>query len=232
MKTTRVRFGWKVLEVEDDPHFNDPHYEQECFRRLLMQRWDKDGSCYVDVGAHQGIYTSFFQALGGPPSCVAAFEPNPDNWRLLAGNLAPTAVQAPAAVYPYALGRAAGVGKLRCWRDRPGASGQGQFVIGDPCEHEHDTVLAALDDLKFPLRVALVKIDVEHWEFEVVAGAVQTILRDKPRLLVEVHSEAAARRLTDFCRARRFPFEVWQASAGGQVRDFLFVDTALTQPPG
>ena len=48
--------------------------------------------------------------------------------------------------------------------------------------------LRAIDDLAFP-QVDLIKIDVEGFELEVLAGATQTLRRDQPLIVMEVHGD-------------------------------------------
>ena len=56
---------------------------ERCLYRTLIQ----PGMIVVDIGANIGIYTHFFARLIGEDGEVHAFEPDPTNFRLLAGAL-------------------------------------------------------------------------------------------------------------------------------------------------
>jgi hypothetical protein len=53
----------------------------------------------------------------------------------------------------------------------------------------------------------LVKMDVEGGEAEVLKGALRVFSDSRPRLLCEVHHEAAARAVRDWLRERSYTFE-------------------------
>lgn len=97
--------------------------------------------------------------------------------RLLANRTCATFVQDSAAIHP-----------------QPDAAGIKQ--IGEQLVR-----VTRLDDLRplfssYPLVV--IKIDVEGWELEVLAGAVETLRRQRPMLLIEAHSAELEERVCSF----------------------------------
>jgi FkbM family methyltransferase len=147
---------------------------------LVLDKIVLRGGTAVDVGANQGVFAYAFSKIADR---VEAFEPNPDCAafaRRMLGNR--------ARLHAIALS------------DR---SGQSEFVVpvskegvalhlgGSLTRAEHgDTVrftveVRTLDSFGFK-DVRAVKIDVEGGEMEVLEGGRETILRDRPALIVEL----------------------------------------------
>jgi FkbM family methyltransferase len=158
-------------------------FELKLVRRLLA-----DGGDFVDVGAHIGFYTVAAARCG---SRVLAFEPHPRAQEHLRANLELNGVS--AEVVPKAASSASGVATLRVpdTADMSWSSlEQRAFAEGAPLEVELTTVddEAGVRDL----RPALVKVDVEGHELEVVAGMRRTIGAHRPQVLCEVSDRTAA----------------------------------------
>ena len=135
----------------------------------------------VDVGAHKGVYA---WALRKHSRRVHAFEPNPKIFpilnRIAGGNIEAS---------PIALSNETGTATFRVPRHRRGGfSNQGGSLSAVKVSGEHvgvEVETRRLDDLG--LRdIGFIKIDVEGFEQEVLAGAAECIARDRPTLLVEM----------------------------------------------
>lgn len=115
----------------------------------------------IDIGAHRGIYTKFlvqrFQE-------VIAIEPT---------DLAHQ-IDRRATVIQAAMG--AGVGRCRM---QPGQRNTGQTHVVEG----NDTIVLPLDTYGF--NPDFIKIDVEGMEFDVLQGGRQTILENKPVIMLE-----------------------------------------------
>ncbi|MDL2397689.1 FkbM family methyltransferase [Rhizobium mayense] len=139
----------------------------------------------VDVGANIGNHTLFFSAVVG--ARTLAIEPNAEALRILRANISLNGLQDRVDVKPIALGAEAGMGdvveedpsKLGMARVRLAADGQ--------------VPVARLDDVVREQHVDLIKIDVEGMETEVLRGAMGTMVRCRPRLLVEAATAQALR---------------------------------------
>lgn len=59
-------------------------YERETVK--LAKSLIKEGDVVLDIGAHVGYFTVLFAKFAGPAGRVLAFEPDPDNFRLLQKN--------------------------------------------------------------------------------------------------------------------------------------------------
>jgi FkbM family methyltransferase len=153
------------------------------------------GQCFWDLGAHFGLYTVGLARLVGPTGQVASFEPDPrsharcarhvamnglDNVRLFRAAVSNRATQqefiVPAAGAPF--------NHLR-YEDEPVTAGENIISI--------ETLV--LDKLVSDGRIRppqLVKVDVEGHGAKAVAGALQTITRHHPVLVMSFHSHAEA----------------------------------------
>jgi FkbM family methyltransferase len=147
--------------------------------RLLPTLVDRRRNA-VDVGANKGTYSYFMARLARQ---VYAFEPNPKMFAVLRQ----TAGRNVTAL-PLALSDRSGAATLRVPYGRKGVSNQGSSLsAAKPMEHfiPLEVETRRLDDLGLG-DIGFIKIDVEGHEREVLAGAAQTIGRDRPTLLVEI----------------------------------------------
>lgn len=144
----------------------------------LCRQYIEPGSVVVEVGAHIGSHTVPIARLAGPWGRVYAFEPQRKIYRELYHNLGLNGVN---NVVP--LRYAIGVGETRIIEMNPATPGNeggtGVGAGGDRAE------LRSLDSFGFT-RVSLLKIDVEHYENEALDGAVETIRRNRPVILIEI----------------------------------------------
>jgi FkbM family methyltransferase len=156
----------------------------------------------LDIGASIGEFTI---AMLASSRAVIAFEPRPAQARELAAMF--DAVGAPVRVEAVALSDQPGVTAMRLVPDDPGRStiddsntlsdlGEGD---GGPVQII-DVPVRRLDDLELD-NVGLVKIDVEGHELAVLRGAADTLVRNRPAVLVEAeerHHPRAVAAITEF----------------------------------
>lgn len=166
-------------------------------RRFMIRRYDREvndwgeaelaqlrnllspGELALDVGCNLGAYTYELSRLTGR---VVAFEPNP----MLADLVARLGLPG-VEVRQVALSSRDGMAELLV---PTGSGGRGLASL------RSDTVAGRMvEKVAVPTRrldglalqpVAFIKIDVEGYEEEVLAGAMQTIARDRPKLLMEI----------------------------------------------
>ena len=150
-------------------------------------------SLFIDIGAHVGTWTLQLAPFFGG---IIAFEPNPLACQSLRRNLELNQISN-VRVEEIALWSTP-VGKMNlvlyC------APAQSTLLPAHPIDNktnkigEIQVVTTSLDayldvylrDIKAP-KIKLIKIDVEGAELEVVKGAVNTIERHKPSLVIELH---------------------------------------------
>ncbi|WP_207477561.1 FkbM family methyltransferase [Arenibaculum pallidiluteum] len=147
------------------------------------------GSVFVDAGANMGYYSVIAGRVVGASGFVHAFEPNPRLHELLAKNLSINGLAGRA--HACALGSRPG--RARLWTSRNAAGGG--YITNDPAadatasglvpvEVEVRTLDGALAEVP---EVHVMKIDVEGFEPEVLAGARATIERSRRlRLVIEL----------------------------------------------
>ena len=141
------------------------------------------GAAFIDIGAHIGTHTIYALRTGRFERAVA-FEPEPRNARLLAMNLDVNGVSERVVVVRKAAGAAAGTATLHLHPRNTGAhaidvppSVDGEASVAVPVVRVEDE-LQALGVL--PETVALIWVDVEGYEPQVLAGLAGLIARSVP----------------------------------------------------
>lgn len=136
------------------------------------------GKCFVDVGAYRGMW-SLFVAKSGVE--VHAFEPSPIPYAVLAEKVKK---YPNLHTYQCALGDKDSTVKLSL----PPFSYIGLITEkrGIPEKNTVDVVMRTLDELEIE-EVGVIKIDTEGYEVPILIGAKDTILKNRPRLIIEVH---------------------------------------------
>lgn len=138
----------------------------------------------LDVGANWGMYTGALLPLSRR---VIAFEPNPNMARVLARSWRR------ATVHRVALGAREGTETLSMPLMANGAASTGFGTltpIGAQCETVQVQV-CTLDSMLLS-HVGFIKIDVEGFEMQVLDGAMVTINRERPNMLIEAANGEAA----------------------------------------
>jgi len=141
------------------------------------------GDLAIDVGANIGYMTSLLALRAGPSGRVLAFEPHPQVFRHLSANVQRFRGKSTAAVetYPAALGERIGSCYLDCGADFAG--NQGTARITDR-ESPLPTSMTTLDQVLQGRTAALVKIDVEGGEGQVLKGAAHSLREGRIQSLV------------------------------------------------
>jgi FkbM family methyltransferase len=141
------------------------------------------GDLAVDVGANIGYMTSLLALRAGPAGRVLAFEPHPQVFRHLTANVRRFEGKSTAAVetYPSALGERTGSSFLDCGECF--ASNQGTARITDR-ESPLPVEMTTLDQVLQGRTAALVKIDVEGGEAQVLKGAAGSLREGRIENLV------------------------------------------------
>ncbi|HMU15820.1 MAG TPA: FkbM family methyltransferase [Thauera aminoaromatica] len=129
----------------------------------------------IDIGAHVGLWSMHLARLFGQ---VQAFEPNLELWDLFGWNLDGCDN---VDLHRVALGKSPGTAGLKVYE---GHSGHSQI------SGEGDVRVEPLDSYQLD-RVDFIKIDVEGLESLVVNGAMETIQRCQPVMVVEQKGEDA-----------------------------------------
>jgi FkbM family methyltransferase len=139
------------------------------------------GDVVCDVGANVGAITLMF-ARHVPEGAVYAFEPVRAHYQLLVTNVTLNEL---TNVAPFHAAVGAAGGRIRAPRVPFSLERNlGAIALEDFAEDGEEVPLIRIDDLKLPA-CALLKIDVEGMEADVVRGAAATLDRCRPLLFVE-----------------------------------------------
>jgi len=205
----------------------------EAFLRLV-----KPNQVVVDIGMHLGYFTVLFAQLVGSGGQVHSFEPTPSTRELALRNVGRFPQ---VTVHPYAV-----------WSSRQTMTfndygkqwmGFNSFtrarldteIKGTPFQVETTT----LDDLRRSLDrpIALVKIDAESAEKEILIGAQELLRSDRPLLSVEVGDfgkETTSRDLVQWLKAANYT--AWDSTSSGfqphKLKEHYGYDNVIFAPAG
>jgi len=170
----------------------------------LLQRWLGPGSVFVDVGANIGCHVLTAGSAVGETGIVLAFEPNPSVRDVLEGNIRLNGFDGRTRVHGCALGRSASRQVLRVPRaDTPEGANMGLASLV-ALKSDFDAVEVAVEpfdsvfDATGLSRCDVVKIDVQGYESEVLAGMTSVLSRFRPKVIFEWEAWAWAQAGADF----------------------------------
>jgi FkbM family methyltransferase len=162
----------------------------------MLRRVIPEDGIVFDVGAHAGQFTKLFAKLA-PNGFVYSFEPGTYARTILRIGIRANRLRN-VAILPFALGARSGVAMLSVPVKRSGSYGFGLSHIGAPDRPgEREAVaMTTLDEAAETLglmRLDFIKADIEGYEVQLIAGAVRTLARLRPALLLEVDPTRLAR---------------------------------------
>lgn len=159
-------------------------YEDLSFVRDYL----RSGDLFVDVGANIGVYALWASEVEGVD--VVAFEPSSTTYGRVIENVRLNQLDHRVQVVRKAVGSRPGAVRLTTGQDAVNR------IVGE-LEGTEEVELTTLDAELDQRKPALVKIDVEGAELDVLAGARQSILRHRPALIVEVNDADGLRQVLD-----------------------------------
>jgi FkbM family methyltransferase len=173
----------------------------------------------VDIGAYVGYYT-LLAAHANPDATVMAFEPHPKVFQRLKNHVALNQVSGVRA-RQLAVGNESGQTRFFTDPERlPTSSGLSERFFRETAHVPISVRVERLDDLldsEGVGSVGLMKIDTESTEPDVIDGARRSIERDRPFIVCEVLSEAAAAALDD--RRKDLGYRSYALSETGPVAE-------------
>ncbi len=194
------------------------------------------GDCVLDVGGNIGMYAKFLSGLVGPAGKVLSVEPLPrniaileyvrralhlDNVSIVRCALSDRDGRAELSIPTYESG------VENYYRPCLGGTGGGRKVW--VATRRIDSLLAGQTQ-----RVSFIKIDVEGHEWPCIQGALVSLRRDRPALLIEVNGDpdnplAAAAELFKILTETGYCAYVWEEHqvrprvAREQASDYFFL---------
>jgi FkbM family methyltransferase len=195
-------------------------YECETSRTLRFF-WGQSQT-FVDVGANCGLY-SIMAALWNSDIQVVAFEPLRAIYESLRKNVALNHLEDRVSCENTALSSQSGTALLHVPRSESKDPEATSTLAKDSWQVRHGSPSIEVTTLRFddyerlrPMRVDLVKIDVEDFEADVLEGMSATIQRDRPFIVCEIlsrnteHRNERTRRLLNALNYTPY----WITSAG------------------
>jgi FkbM family methyltransferase len=152
-------------------------------------------SIVLDIGAHHGEFAvplAYEMKTRQWSSKVWSFEPDPENFRCLQHNLSINGLSAHAELRMVAVSdQATESTELLCPFDNSSntLSRNAAYAIGDelPTVKRRLVKTVRIDDIDFgPAAIAIVKIDIQGSEPDALLGAMATLTRHRPIVVVEV----------------------------------------------
>jgi FkbM family methyltransferase len=194
----------------------------EPFELELIARFLRPGDCAVDVGANIGLHTLAMSSACGPNGRVLAVEPDPRNLRVCRRNLKING-RHNVEVLPVAASDRTGTIKLYLSKDN-----RGDHRVYDPGDHRQTLNVTAIPLTEVladrDLQPRLVKIDVQGWESNVLAGALLALRGQQPLVLITefwtdglVAAGSSASEylsLIDELQLDLYEIDAWQGSIG------------------
>ena len=185
--------GWHLPDHDQhfaawlEPHPSN-HYQQQALDLALEYATGRD--LVIDIGANIGLFATRFSTVFRQVVC---FEPVTVVYECLTLN---TRHASNITIHKSGLGDQAGTAMISV---PVGSTNCGQYSMVDFLEHQHaasETVpVARLDD--FDLSPDLIKMDVQGYEPWVLRGALQTLSRCAPVLMLEVEGKAVRGQLQE-----------------------------------
>jgi FkbM family methyltransferase len=160
----------------------------EPITRLLLGRLLQPGATLLDIGAHHGFF-ALTTGLVADGVRVIAFEPNPGNFRILQANVAANYL-ANVHCEPLAVSDCDGAATLYLTASDMSASLKKGFQSHDTQQiGSLEVRTTALDRYLPARRIAapiVIKVDIEGHEAAFMRGAMETIRKFKPEIILEV----------------------------------------------
>jgi len=189
-----ITLGGRTIPIEGSS--TDPYFQSlEVFAAQTAPLYrfvaeHADDGLIIDVGGNIGL-TAMAMSFAAPGSRIIAFEPSPDNVALFEAN-----TRGQTRIELERCGLADCTGNLDFLVPPAGANCHvvtpdyefSSSVGFHPLKVPVTTLDAYLDETKPNERVVLIKIDVEGFEPNVLAGARRVIQRDRPLIWMEFNS--------------------------------------------
>ena len=161
----------------------------------LFDRLLESGMTVVDIGANDGFYTSLAAAKVGAGGRVISFEPSPREFERLTANVALNRFENVETVRKGVAERAGTASFKIAGYEHEGQNTLGDFVW-DVRESTEETIeLTTLDEElagRNLTRLDVIKIDIEGAELRALRGAVETLKKWRPVMLLEMLEKAMA----------------------------------------
>lgn len=176
------------------PNYNEDYIQSAIFntRIYFEQSFLDELSAYlpkkptiIDIGANIGNHTLYW-ANENNAKKIYAFEPIPSTFKILKKNVKINNLQERVKLYNIGLSEETAKGHIVFFDSKN--IGATRLEVSDN-EAKNTIPLTALDSIKFDdKKIDLIKIDVECMDYLVLTGAIKTIQKYKPIIMIESFS--------------------------------------------
>ncbi len=162
--------------------FNGNFYESDYLDYIKSVYGSRiKGNTVLDIGANIGNHSVYF-AKKIEAARVYSFEPIRENYENLRRNIDINNLGDKVYLRKVALGeKRSGGARISYSENNVGGTRINSSVQDEGAEFE----IVPLDELEFEGNIALIKIDVEGFEFKVLRGAIETIKKHHPIIMCE-----------------------------------------------
>ena len=201
-----------------DPFIYD-HLEKELNKQELI---------VYDLGAHFGYHTLAF-AKEKNVKKVYAFEPNPDNRKRLVMNTAKNPdLKEKITIIDKAISKEKGTSVFLAFKDvEQGVSSASMLQTekskakrNDDLAREITVDIDTLDNLisdGLLLPPDIIKMDIEGAEYDALEGGLQMLVKNKPVLMIEVHTILNMYKLAELFKKLNYHYELIHVEKDGRV---------------
>lgn len=206
--------GLKIhLDPMDAMGLSVYHHYKPFFTQLCRERITKD-SVVVDVGAFIGYFSTIFAGLARK---VYAFEPDPDNVKLIVANVLENG-RTNVFIEQRAIGDQVGVMPLYVV---DGGNTGDQRIIATPGRHSVEVPITTLDAFFSNESVDFIKFDMQGYEYKALLGAKGVIAHNPQielfvKLTPELLAEQGLKPSDQFNLIKDYGFRIMNIDEGGQ----------------
>jgi FkbM family methyltransferase len=165
---------------------------------FLLHLTHKD-DLFIDIGANIGSYTILASAVCG--ARAIAVEPDPGTAAALRRNVAANFVNERVTVVEAALGALAGIANLTVGADTMNR------ILKDEGGPSQEVALETLDEVVGDGSPTIIKMDVEGYEFEVVAGGLHTLRNPSLLAVISENGDASVREPLESLGFKHYNYE-------------------------
>lgn len=189
MRAQGARFSVDPSDVIDNSIAVHGMWEQAQLEELASLASARRIDFFLDVGANSGFYSIMF-GIKNLADRIIAFEPDPENFARLMTNLKANALSGRIETVQLALGDAAS--EVTLYQGARNNLGESTIAVPEqtPQEIVFQVKQARFDDLyEISGKALIVKIDVEGYEFQTLAGFERTLRSNACYLQIEHYGD-------------------------------------------
>jgi FkbM family methyltransferase len=229
-----VRDGWfkngKLLVNKNNFYYNEMiegSYDNYLYNGI--ERKDFSGKLMIDIGGHIGYHTLCFSRMVGENGKVITCEPNPFNVTRIEEHIKENGIKN-VEIVRSAVSDKEGKAVFNFSKNVDNMTSSGGYVEGTKTplsdaiynragfvkeQVKVDTLDNILGKVKLP--IALIKIDVEGHEANVLYGAKNILQTQKPIILLEIHTIKAMHDCEKYLRSFGYDSEILFEESDGRL---------------